>query len=1071
MALQLFVSNSLNALSKRLCKKLPEGKGSIFQPVSIVAQTDGMTNWLTLEIARIKGIAINIDYKKPGDLVQHIYWLLGGNAEQVIARQSLDWLIYKVLGTAAFQNIFKDKAAYYNQDLITADAKKMSLATSLADLFDQYQIYRSYVIKQWNENDWRIAEPKFQWQAYICQAIKAEANQAIPDMTNVSAFLLESLQQPEKINLLKKRLPEVHLFGLSIITQYHIQIFYELAKHIDFNFYLLNPAPDVYWIEDRSEKEMLRIKSRNDKEWEANEGNSLLTNWGKVLQNTFAMLYQIENFINQQEDVDVEEPRRASLLGKIQNDIFHNKTEDIEFDPADLEDESILISSNYSLVREVESLYNYIADIFHHKKVENIKARDILVMVNNVEEYAPFIRAVFNNAPVKFPFHIADEPITQGDTPISGLTAILSINEQNFTAENVLQLLESRHIRNRFGIYDVGHIRACVQEANIRFGMKNAKEDDSYIVSWDYGLKRIMYGICMANEEEYADENNKSFFCLDNTEGNEQMQQVVRFAGFVNALIQSVEKRKKSKDLVGWVSYINEVMDDFIAYNEDENERYISAITNRLTKYEEIAAVVTLEFSFEIFSNHLLENLEREHQSKLFSGGGITFCSQIPMRSIPFKVVAMLGLGLNDFPRKDIKVDFDLIQQKRHLGDRNIKDNDKHLFLETVLSTKNKLYLSYIGRSVKDNSVRPPSILISELLDYIQDGMNRYARHHQNGKIDVRKNLVVYHPLHNFSSQYNKDDKRLINYLLAKTNPVKDLRDIQPSEDFHQLLNLSVRDIIAFCTDTVKFYYQHVLRIYLGDEDMLIPDTEMFTLNNLHKHQLSHSLIKAAINADNFSDEIEKLKKKGLLPLKNIALSHSSESVKIAENIYRQIKPIVGNAKPKKKNINLTIDGIHITGSIEDVFEDKYFYFNTGKSYDKNKIEAYVKYLLGFLSGEIKEAYFVAEHEIKHAALLDVDTAEKALRDIITMMQKGLDKMIVFGKEVLLKENEIKNLTDESLYEKLEAKITGYQQLVFDKYIIDSYHKGLLKADAIAEDYCWMYEHLYVESLNIFSGE
>src|SRR5690606_7868602 len=146
-------------------------------------------------------------------------------------------------------------------------------------------------------------------------------------------------------------------------------------------------------------------------------------------------------------------------------------------------------------------------------------------------------------------------------------------------------------------------------------------------------------------------------------------------------------------------------------------------IERQLKHYEAIAALISTELDFETFSRHLTSHLQQEQHSKVFSSGGITFCSQIPMRSIPFKIIAMLGLGLNDFPRKSTGLDFDMMPYKPQLGDTDIKDNDRHCFFDTLLSAESRLYLSFVGRSVKDNSLIPPSVLVDELLDYIQQGI------------------------------------------------------------------------------------------------------------------------------------------------------------------------------------------------------------------------------------------------------------------------------------------------------------------------------------------------------------
>ena len=91
------------------------------------------------------------------------------------------------------------------------------------------------------------------------------------------------------------------------------------------------------------------------------------------------------------------------------------------------------------------------------------------------------------------------------------------------------------------------------------------------------------------------------------------------------------------------------------------------------------------------------------------------------MRSVPFKVVCLLGLNDGDYPRQVVPVGFDLMRiGKARRGDRSRRLDDRYLFLEAILSARKRLYLSFQGYSAKDNSERSPSILLSELLEYTE---------------------------------------------------------------------------------------------------------------------------------------------------------------------------------------------------------------------------------------------------------------------------------------------------------------------------------------------------------------
>ncbi|MGI8636189.1 MAG: exodeoxyribonuclease V subunit gamma, partial [Segetibacter sp.] len=520
----------------------------------IVTQTEGMNNWLKIKIAGNLGVVANCKFLKPNDLVNDIYYKLGSQNKQALSPAILQWVLFTLLSAKEFQDEFRKIANYYTND----DVKRMALAEKVADLFDQYQIYRPEMIRGWNDNPTGF-DVNNGWQKFLWIKAKEILGDTMPDKTVIGKSIIESLKNPIQQKKLQSLIPNIHVFGLSIITTYHVHIFYELAKFINVTFHLLNPAPAVYWFEDKSEKQIAlwrqKSKVKLSKTDLQSAGNPLLTGWGRVLQDTFSMFFESEEFLNQYLDVESPEPATSSLLGRIQNDIFNNNDSAgrNEITENDINDGSITINACYTTAREVEVLYNYLVYLVDQKS-ENLSARDIVVMVSDIDAYAPYIKAVFNSAQYKFPFTIADESFTISDNLFSALHSILALSEDNFKAEEVLQLLDSNYIRTRFSLSDLELIRKAVDKANIRFGIEGRMEDETIYVSWKNGIRRIMYGICMSGEDEYKLDGYTTY-PLDIAEGEDSFE-LIRFCHFAEVLISTIEERKYARTITEWGEYI-----------------------------------------------------------------------------------------------------------------------------------------------------------------------------------------------------------------------------------------------------------------------------------------------------------------------------------------------------------------------------------------------------------------------------------------------------------------------------------------------------------------------------------
>jgi len=988
MSIQLYVSNSLNNLAKQLSADLQKQSLGVFEQQQIITQTEGMNNWLKIQIAQEMGITANCSFKKPNDVIAQIYYLLGGKNKPIVTVDFIKWNIYHLLSDTAFQQKFKYIAKYY----LDSDIKQIALAAKVADLFDQYQIYRPEIVKQWNETS--LSSITDNWQQYLWVSINVLVNGAMIDKTGTIQFIISALQEPSKQKYLQSKLPEISFFGIAVITPFYLNLFNELSRHISINFYLLNPAPTSYWLEDKSEKEIARLVQRAKNKPLPSEfsliGNSLLTSWGNIIKESFSLLFEDETYINNYNDSLVQELNTPNgLLQKIQHDIFHNATIDRnKIEIGDLKDGSLIINSCFTPVREVEVLYNYLVGLVDQPGI-SFSARDIVVLVSDIDKYAPFIRAVFDNAPYYFPYTIADETIAVGNSMFSAIELILSLESGSFKAEEILDLLESKYIMERFSITETDTIRKTVEAANIRFGLAGHAFNDTNLVSWQYGLKRMIYGICISGEP-LVELNGDKLIPLDINEGADA-QDLIRFWHFIQVLDYTIQQRTEPRGIAAWGIYLQELVENMVFQSGEKEDPDYHRLVNYLEKLTLIETISSEPISFEVFKHSLLEILNTETKAQSFASAGITFCSLIPMRSIPFKVVAMMGMDFDKFPRKEHKLNFSLLDKEKRKGDRNVKDNDKHLFLETLLSAQQNFYISYIGHNTKDATKIPPSSLVDELIEYIIQGIST------SNEI-IREDIIITHPLHGFSQKYF-NGSGLISYL----SDDKYINSVIPSTGTKDPINvdfdeIAVNDLIRFMKDPICWYFNKVLGIYYNKEKILLPDTEKFSIDKLEEWQIKKDIIEQPeIDCEGY---YERKNSVGMFPLKNMG--------------YLAYSAIVDETKPKRELFNIVtqglietpieidvcIDNSIISGKIERVYGNKLVAYTDSKYFNKHIVSAYVSYIIALAQG--KKIGFVFLHfenktqfEIQAGAISQAE-AIKQLTDYISYFKTSYLKPFLF---------------------------------------------------------------------------
>lgn len=1059
MPLYLKASSSLEKLAQQLGENLSRQEQNVFDPFYIITQTEGMNNWLKMQLAEQLGIAANCRFLKPNDLIHQLYYLLGGRFTEILSPNNLSWLLYKILGSTAFTIRFPFIAGYYNNSGADKDIKRLALAEKMADLFDQYQIYRPAMMREWNKTE-TSSTVETEWQQYLWMAAKVASQNELPDKTLVGDFILNALQDPQNAALLKARMPAIHLFGLSITTEYHVQILHELSRIIDVHFHMLNPAPAVYWFDDKSEKQLAIWRSKKRNQPDGVVGNALLTAWGRVIQDTFGMFFKYDAFLNAYEELEEEEPASETLLQKIQQDVCYAATENRnEVTLAHIQDGSITFSSCYTIAREVEVLYNYLVGLIDQRN-ESLSPRDMVVMVSNVDAYAPYIKAVFSNAPYPFRYTIADESFAGGDNLFEALNAVLRLSEERLKAEEVIQLLDISFIRKRFGIQDLGRIREIVDAANIRFGIDGNNLDETRFVSWRYGLQRIMYGVCMSGGEAYGEQEN-CFFPLDIMEGS-GTQDAIRFCHFAEVLIAAIEERKGARDMAGWVRYTERVLQDLIYEAGEEVDEQYNSLIKSLSDYNAVTEWMPEKVAFEVFSRSFLQTLSSSTRTGLYANGGITFCSLIPMRSIPFKVVAMLGMGYDKFPRREKPASFNLMAKTPQRGDRNVKENDKHLFLETVLSARKFLYISYLGHSAKDNAILPPSALVDELLDYIESGF-------LNGETDIRSMMVVSHPLHGFNPRYNSTDPNLYSYLNNLQTGVKILRKGQP-EPALNIEEIQLDELIRFFKNPIKTYYNKVLGVYYNDEDSLLSETEIFGLDHLQKWSFKNKLL--TLDARNVAIVEEKAKRTGSLPLSNmstVAVHELEAEVQPVRSLY---EAFTAGASPVVVSVLVDEAGVFLSGTIPNVFDGRALVISWSKNEVKYLVEAYLYHLAGIASGNLQSTVFLSATRgaLFEAMPLTPEDALIRLASLIDAYKNGLSEMTSFFMELAatMISKEVDKIEWEDLSKEINKCFVTNSFSISDAYLLREFRNGTFNQETMLGSYKKFHRLIIAPLLEIF---
>ena len=622
------------------------------------------------------------------------------------------------------------------------ELKRFQLATKISDVFNQYIAFRPQMILDWD------AGKEDHWQAVLWRELAREA---------------EGLHQPalgrKLAGALRRggaaldQLPSrVSIFGISTLPKFYLDLVQVLAERIEVHLFVMEPTPQ-WWqhiVSAREEAMMLRKQpKRTAEDLYLERGNSLLASMGRLGRDFLGLVGDLDSAVYLERFVH---PVGETMLSRIQEDIFELR-DPAEKTPLPENDRSIQVHSCHSAMREIEVLHDQLLALFADNPA--LEPKDILVMMPDVATYAPFIEAVFGTPEIenqRIPFTIADRNARVENGIIDTFLTILELAGSRFGASSLLNMLESPAVQRRFKLAqsDLETIRVWIEKAEIRWGIDALHRQELGLPAfeqntWREGLDRLLLGYALPGRNSCL---FKNILPCDEVEGS-LAETLGNFIEFTSRIFATAKELERTRTLEGWQVMLREIVDRFFDPTDDV-EREMLQVRRVLESLGETGAISGFDEAIDL--DVLLAFLTSAFGSVIsgsgFLLGAVTFCALKPMRSIPFEVIAILGMNDTAYPRKPVVTGFDLIAQNPQPGDRSVRDDDRYLFLEALLSTRKVFYVSYIGQSIKDNSALPPSVLVSELLDYLNRAFEMPHR-----KL-AKEFLVTRHRLHPFNTDY-----------------------------------------------------------------------------------------------------------------------------------------------------------------------------------------------------------------------------------------------------------------------------------------------------------------------------
>ncbi|MGS3177676.1 exodeoxyribonuclease V subunit gamma [Aeromonas sanarellii] len=899
----LYHSNQLDLLKELLVSRIRQSPlDHPFDREQILVQSPGMAQWLKLELAKAFGIAANIDFPLPASFI----WEMFTRVLADVPRQSpynkgaMSWQLMTILPALLDRPAFAPLAAYLggSEGEAPEQVRLWQLCQKVADLFDQYLVYRPDWIARWEQGEGlglELAGVSGQdWQPELWRELVARTLALSPSGYHRANLYEEFIHELARSAELPGKLPRrVFVFGISALPPRYVEALLALGSRaeVEVHLFVTNPCR-YYWGDLLDRKTLARLENRlkpgTDLETLQGPANPLLASMGKLGRDYLHQLMELE--VPQIDAfVDIDD---TSLLRAIQKDVLelaergagefsldvsHHKS------PVSLDDGSLQIHACHGPMRELEVLHDRLLALFELDPT--LTPKDVVVMMPDVNSYGPYIQAVFGKesggARGRIPFAISDRAASQESPLLQSFLALLRLPNARFGAGELLAILEVPAVLRRFELDDdeFNQLRRWVQETGIRWGL-----DDGYPErfdlprlsgnSWLFGLRRMLLGFAMGDGEPVA-----GILPYADIEGQQGLA-LGKLAWFVDSLAEFLPRLQQAQPLPEWHACLNALLDRFYLADEDE-ERQLQLIRSQLTDWQAQLGEARFEqaISADLLQDYLGSVLGESRSSQRFLAGQVNFCTLMPMRSIPFRQVCLLGMNDGVYPRTLPPMGFDLMAVAGRRGDRSRRDDDRYLFLEALLSAQQGLYISYQGFSAQDNSEKVPSVLLAELIDYVRQGFVLAGDEDLDDESSGRRlleHLVTRHPLTPYSPAYFHPEpgSGLFTYAadwLPALSPERGAANFQSGDlplppEWGREQGLELAELLRFYRQPARYFLNRRLKVWFELEEATIEDSEPFELDGLQHYQLKALLLDAHLTEGDSEIRRERLQLTGLLP-------------------------------------------------------------------------------------------------------------------------------------------------------------------------------------------------------------
>ncbi len=993
MTLQLHRSERADALVQGLGRLLADVPDDPFTPEIVAVPSKGVERWVTQTLsARLgtghlgsDGICANLLFPSPARLVTEA--LVAGTGvdprDDPWSERRLTWALLEVTdacrGEPWCTTLSRHLGVLGGRP---EPSRRVAVAQKLAALFASYAAQRPAMLREWAAG--RDADGAggtlagdLSWQAQLWRRVRAALGTPSP-AERLTPACERLVREPEVLDLPAR----VSLFGPTRLTTEQLAVVRALAAHRDVHLWLPHPS-DVLWrrvgalaattVDRRPEAALEgpeRSVPRREDPTAGSPRHPLLRSCGRDARELQVRL--VATGTTDPATLDEHLPALTgtgrTLLAALQRDVREDRDPGpVELDPRD---RSLQVHACHGRQRQVEVLREVVLGLLADDP--SLELRDVVVMCPDIEAYAPLIHAAFEDlgeplerpgTDVPHPGHrlrmrLADRSLRQTNPVLTVVARLLELADARLTASEVLDLAAMPPVRRRFGLDDdaLELVGDWVRRSGVRWGLDREARvpyrlDGVAQNTWRAGLDRVLVGAAM---DEEGLRTLGPALPLDDVDSGD-VDLAGRLAELLDRLAATVAALSGDQPLAAWVDVLVTAVRDLTDVAPREEWQLVEArrqLSDALTAAGPRADRVPLRLGD--VRALLADRLRGRPTRAGFRTGHLTICTMVPMRSVPHRVVVLLGLDDGVFPRSTRLDGDDVVGRTPLVGERDPRSEDRQLFLDAMLAAEESLVLLYSGADERTGAVRPPAVPLGELLDVV---------HRMLPRQEDRSRVVVRHPLQPFDPRafsagalglpgpfsFDRASYAGARSMLAPRRPRPPFLGGPLAEPAPADL-VTLPELVEFLEAPVRGFLRQRLDLTLLRELEEQPDAIAVELGPLERWGVGDRLLRSGLTGVGRAEAVRAERLRGDLPPGALGAA-------VLDPVADEVEVLVGRTSGLRAGpsaaVDVTVDlpgGPRVSGTVPGVRGDRVVRVEYSRLAAKHRVRAWVQ-LLALASG------------------------------------------------------------------------------------------------------------------------